>query len=122
MKQKLKLAQILRRPNTSIYDMAKYDSHLKDFLQSYDDEHIQQAEINIKYESYIKKEEDHAQRMMDLENIKILPRIKYDDMKTLSNEAREKLNKVKPQTLGQASRISGVSPADVSVIMIHLGR
>jgi len=60
--------------------------------------------------------------MIDLENIKILARINYDEMKTLSNEAREKLNKIKPATLGQASRISGVSPADISVIMIHLGR
>ena len=120
--QKLKLAQILRRPNTSIIEIAKYDEHLAEFIKSHDDEHIQQAEINVKYESYIKKEEDHAQRMIDLENIKILPRLDYNTMKTLSNEAREKLNKIKPATLGQASRISGVSPADVSVIMIHLGR
>ena len=122
VKQKLKLAQILRRPNTDINKIAEYDNHLKDFISKYEEEYIQQAEINVKYEAYIKKEEEHAQRMMDLENIKILPRVNYNDMKTLSNEAREKLNKIKPATLGQASRISGVSPSDVSVIMIHLGR
>ena len=120
--QKLKLAQILRRPKTSIHEIAEYDNHVKDFVKDHNEEHIQQAEISIKYESYIKKEEEHAQRMIDLENIKILPRINYDDMKTLSNEAREKLNNIKPDTLGQASRISGVSPSDISVIMIHLGR
>ena len=122
VKQKLKLAQILRRPNTSILEMAKHDLHLAEFIKGLDIEHVQQAEINVKYESYIHKEKEHAQRMIDLENIKILSRINYNEMKTLSNEAREKLNTIKPATLGQASRISGVSPADVSVIMIHLGR
>ena len=120
--QKVKLSQILKRPNTSILDMAQHDIHLKKFIATYQKEDIEQAEINVKYESYIKKEQEHAQRMNDLENIKILSRINYDDMKTLSNEAREKLNKIQPTTLGQASRISGVSPADVSVIMIHMGR
>ena len=116
------MAQIIKRPNTSLNDMANYDESFKTFLSSFDSLEIEQAEINLKYEDYIRKENDHAKKMQDLENIKILERINYNDMKTLSNEAREKLNKIKPATLGQASRISGVSPADVSVIMVHLGR
>ena len=122
IKQKVKMAQIIKRPNTSLNNMANYDESFKTFLSSFNSLEVEQAEINLKYEDYIRKENDHAQKMQDLEDIKILERINYNDMKTLSNEAREKLNKIKPATLGQASRISGVSPADISVIMVHLGR
>ena len=81
-----------------------------------------QAEILMKYDSYIEKEKELADRMLKFENIIIKESFDYKSLNSLSSEAREKLSKIKPMTLGQASRISGVSPADVSVLMISLGR
>ena len=82
----------------------------------------QQAEIHIKYESYIEREQALAQKLGTLEDFKILPDFDYDRVKALSSEAREKLKRMKPETVGQASRISGVSPADVSVLTIYMGK
>ena len=76
----------------------------------------------MKYESYIEKEKDLADRMLKFENIHITPEYDYKAINSLSSEAKEKLTKIKPATLGQASRISGVSPSDISVLMISLGR
>ena len=95
---------------------------MQEFLNQYDDEVIEQAVIHIKYESYIEKELLMAEKMSRLEDLNINPNFDYEKLLSISIEARQKLKKIKPQTLGQASRISGVSPADISVIMIHLGR
>jgi tRNA uridine 5-carboxymethylaminomethyl modification enzyme len=83
---------------------------------------IESAEINIKYEGYIKREKGLAEKIKRLENIKIDDKIDYLKLKSISTEARQKLRKIKPRTIGQASRISGVSPADISVLLVYMGR
>ena len=95
---------------------------MTEYLSRFDDEIIEQAVIKVKYESYIEKELLMAEKMSRLEDLRINPDFDYEKLLSISIEARQKLKKIKPQTLGQASRISGVSPADISVIMIHLGR
>ena len=91
-------------------------------LTVYSDEECEQAEIQIKYESYIEREQKLADKISSLENFIITPHFDYDRVKALSAEGREKLKKIKPETIGQASRISGVSPSDISVLTIYLGR
>jgi tRNA uridine 5-carboxymethylaminomethyl modification enzyme len=88
----------------------------------YEREFLEQAEINIKYEGYIEKEHEQVKKVEKLEHYKLKPDFDYNSIVSLSIEARQKLNKIKPETLGQASRISGVSPADISVLMVFLGR
>jgi tRNA uridine 5-carboxymethylaminomethyl modification enzyme len=92
------------------------------FLQPYPKEFIESAEIELKYDSYILKEVEMVAKLNKLEDIKINPDFDYTQLKSLSMEARIKLGKLKPTSLGQASRISGVSPADVSVLLVHMGR
>lgn len=119
--QKYKASQLLLRPQISLKDLEKIDS-LKQFLSNYTEDEKLQAEISIKYESYIEKEVETVAKMSKLENIRIPNTYNYKNISSLSNEAREKLTKIQPETLGQASRISGVSPADISVLMVHFGR
>lgn len=119
--QNYKLNQILLRPQVTITDLEKLES-LKPILANYTEEEKVQAEIGIKYETYIEKEVETVNKMTRLENIRIPTTYNYKALSSLSSEAKEKLTKVQPQTLGQASRISGVSPADISVLMIHFGR
>lgn len=119
--QNYKLNQILLRPQVAITDLEKLES-LKPILVNYTEEEKVQAEIGIKYETYIEKEVETVNKMTRLENIRIPTTYNYKALSSLSSEAKEKLTKVQPQTLGQASRISGVSPADISVLMIHFGR
>ena len=88
----------------------------------YEREFIEQAEISVKYEGYIAKEYDQVQKMDKIENVRLRPDFDYHALPSLSTEARQKLTKIKPQTLGQASRISGISPSDISVLMVYLGR
>ena len=83
---------------------------------------LSQAEIQIKYDGYISREQDIADKMIRMENVKIPPTIDYGSFSSLSSEAVEKLTKIQPVTIGQASRISGVSPSDVSVLLVFLGR
>ena len=93
-----------------------------DDLFEYTNEEKEQTSIKVKYERYIEKELQLVDKMKKLENLVINPTFDYESLTSLSIEARHKLKKIKPTTLGQASRISGVSPADISVLMIHLGR
>lgn len=118
--QKTKLFAILSRPQVSIYDLAKADVNLKELLESYTEEVVEQAEIKVKYESYFEKELENVNKMKRMEDQEINPDFDYNVLVSLSKEAREKLFRVKPRTLGQASRISGVSPSDISVLMVHL--
>ena len=97
-------------------------SGLKEFLQSFDGEIVNLAEIEIKYRGYLRKEQEMVDKMNRLEAVKLLESTDYLTVKGLSSEAREKLNEIKPHTIGQASRISGVSPADISVLLVHVGR
>lgn len=120
--QSLKMINILTRPHISIPEMAQQLDGLKDFLKNYDDEIINLTEIGIKYRGYLKKEQEMVDKMNRLEAVKLVDSIDYHDVKGLSAEGREKLIQIKPHTIGQASRISGVSPADISVLLVHVGR
>ncbi|MBL7799272.1 MAG: tRNA uridine-5-carboxymethylaminomethyl(34) synthesis enzyme MnmG [Chitinophagales bacterium] len=122
LKQKLKLEKVLARPNVDIALLEKGVLPLHEMRQQFDNEIFESAEIEMKYESYIQKEVELADKMLRLEDIRLNPDFDYSDLKSLSIEARQKLAKLRPETLGQASRISGVSPADVQVLMVRLGR
>ena len=120
--EKTPATKILLRPEVSVHDLTKMGSHLDAELNQFTKDELEQAEINIKYESYIQREQELAQRIGTLEDFIIYPDFDYDKVKALSHEAREKLKKIRPATIGQMSRISGVSPADVSVLTVYLGR
>ncbi|MCB0395282.1 MAG: tRNA uridine-5-carboxymethylaminomethyl(34) synthesis enzyme MnmG [Flavobacteriales bacterium] len=123
--QKVKFIQILQRPNITLNELLSHSEEMRQFIQTLEEdknEIIQQTEITIKYEGYINREKEMADKLNRLEGIKLSHNLEYDRLTSLSSEAREKLNRIKPETVGQASRISGVSPADISVLMIYLGR
>ncbi len=120
--QNAKLAQLISRPQLSINDLRRADTSLDAFLQPYPQETIEDAEIAIKYESYFEKEIEIVNKMKRMEDREIQTSFDYHTLVSLSKEAREKLMKIKPRTLGQASRISGVTPSDISVLMVHLTR
>ena len=120
--QAVKLFALLGRPQVGFDDLRKADETLNNLLSNYNKETIEQAEIKIKYESYFEKEIDIVERMKKMEDKEINPEFNYHQLGSLSKEAREKLMRIKPRTLGQASRISGVSPSDISVLMIHVSR
>ena len=122
LKQKVKLDSILSRPHILLSEMQTAIPELATFLNEYEEEYVELAEINLKYEGYIQKEKDMVEKMVRLENIKLGEKIDYHQLVSLSSEAKEKLTKLKPLTLGQASRISGVSPSDISVLMVFMGR
>lgn len=120
--QKTKLHNILLRPQVNIRGLADALPELSGFLSPYDQECTDLAEIGMKYDGYIQKEKDMVEKMNRLENMRLHEHFDYRSIQALSAEARDKLSKIRPLTIGQASRISGVSPADVSVLLIHLGR
>lgn len=122
LNQNVKLFSLLSRPQVSFTDLVKADPALATLLSAYDRETTEQAEIKIKYESYFEKEMEIVDKMKKMEDKEINPEFNYHQLVSLSKEAREKLMKIKPRTLGQASRISGVSPSDISVLMVHLSR
>jgi len=113
---------LLKRPQIQFDQLAEQFTDLKKYYDKFDNEIIESGLIQIKYEDYIDKEAQTAQKMNHLENLKIHESLDFLEIKGLSNEARQKLTKMKPKTLGQASRISGVSPSDVSILMVYLGR
>ena len=116
--QKVKLEKIILRPQLSINDV----QGMFDELKGQDGDVLEQAEILIKYQSYIEKERFTAEKIEKLEHYKLSKDFDYSKLLSLSIEGREKLNKIKPENIGQASRISGVSPSDISVLIVHLGR
>lgn len=122
LREKSSYYSILKRPEIELEDIKNLSDEIKSYLNTYDEEMLEQAVIHVKYESYIEKELLMAEKMAKLENLNIVATIDYDKLTSISIEARQKLKKMRPQTLGQASRISGVSPADISVLMVHLGR
>ncbi len=124
LKQKQKLSAVLLRPQISITDLSSNIDSVKRFVSEngIDEEILELAEIRIKYEGYIAKEQELVKKMEKIDEIYLKPDFDYNSLKSLSYEAREKLTKIKPKTLGQASRISGVSPADINVLMVYLGR
>ena len=122
LSQNTKISQLLQRPQVCISDVISWDSRISKFLKEgdYTEEQITNAETQIKYRNYILKEEEMVQRFSQLDKIKIPSEFDYANLPSLSKEAREKLSAVKPAHLGQASRISGVSPADIAALMIML--
>jgi tRNA uridine 5-carboxymethylaminomethyl modification enzyme len=122
VKEKVTLYTLLKRPEISIHQLPALDGELRTYLGQYEDEILEQAEIAVKYESYIEKEEKTAERMRELENFHISQSFDYDRLIAMSKEGRDKLKKMRPATIGQASRISGVSPSDISILMVYLGR
>lgn len=120
--QNVKMFQLITRPQVSFADLRKADANFDEILNRYDQETIEQAEIRVKYESYFEKELEIVGKMKRMEDQVINPEFNYLNLVSLSKEAREKLMKIKPRTLGQASRISGVSPSDISVLMVHMSR
>ncbi|HTM98501.1 MAG TPA: tRNA uridine-5-carboxymethylaminomethyl(34) synthesis enzyme MnmG [Pedobacter sp.] len=120
LNQNVKLFNVLSRPQVGIEDIRKVSPSFNELLNTFDKETIEQAEIKIKYESYFEKENEIVNKMQKMEDKSINPDFDYTKLLSLSKEAREKLLKIKPRTLGQASRISGVSPSDISVLMVHI--
>ncbi|MEO8793827.1 MAG: tRNA uridine-5-carboxymethylaminomethyl(34) synthesis enzyme MnmG [Daejeonella sp.] len=120
--QNVKMFQLITRPQVNFSDLRKVDTGFNELLNKYDIETVEQAEIKVKYESYFEKELEIVGRMKRMENHEINPEFNYINLGSLSKEAREKLMRIKPRTLGQASRISGVSPSDISVLMVHMSK
>ena len=123
LKQKVKIKTLLSRPHIALTDLLvckELEVYIKEKKCTI--EAIEQAEIEIKYEGYLNKEKESAEKLSKLENIKITKDFKFDKLHSISTEGREKLNAIQPKTIGQASRISGVSPSDVNVLLIYLGR
>lgn len=118
--QKIKLVNLLTRPQISMEDLRLGSQELHSVLSRYTPDEIEQAEILIKYESYFEKEKENIERFKKMEDKEINPGFDYTVLPSLSIEGREKLLKIKPRTLGQASRISGVSPSDISILMVHM--
>ena len=123
VKQKDKLAKVYSRPKITgeqIRSLKLVSEYIKN--NNIDEETFEQTEIQIKYQGYIQKEKDNANKLTRLENIKIPKNFNYNKLSSLSFEAKEKLNKIKPSTLSQASRISGIKPSDISVLLVKMGR
>lgn len=124
LRQKIKIATLLLRPQLHIRDLIHNIPRLQNFLNELEgltDEIVEQAEIRIKYQGYIDKERDLANKLGKLENVPIREDFDFQQLTSISFEAREKLSRIRPRTIGQAARISGVSPADISVLAIYLG-
>ena len=123
VKQHDKLKKLLSRPELNLENLQELPN-VQDFFvkHDFDADSCEQAEIQVKYAGYIEKEKNNADKLTRLEYVKIPDSVDYSKMTSISFEAREKLNKIKPSTVSQASRISGVSPSDISVLLIHLGR
>ena len=117
--QAYRAAQILTRPNITLDKLSEID-FIKEKADEYNEEQKEQAEINIKYKGYIEKERDNVAKLQRLETIRIPEDFDYSKISSLSTEARQKLNKIQPKTIAQAGRISGVSPADINVLLIYL--
>ncbi len=122
LKQKVKLEQIVKRPNIQMDAILDSIPELQREFTGFDRHAIEQAEINLKYDAYIKKEQVLAEKINELENYKIKDGIDYHAIKAMSSEAKEKLSQIRPTTVGQASRVSGVNPSDISILMVYLGK
>ncbi|MGA3012609.1 MAG: tRNA uridine-5-carboxymethylaminomethyl(34) synthesis enzyme MnmG [Bacteroidales bacterium] len=122
--QKVKMATLLLRPQLNIFDLVDSSKSFSDLrnLESFTNEELEQADILTKYENYIEKEQEIVDKLSKFEDIPLKFDVDYQSLKSLSLEAREKLSRIKPETIGQASRISGVSPADISVLIVYHGR
>jgi tRNA uridine 5-carboxymethylaminomethyl modification enzyme len=121
VREKVPAITLLRRPGIGFRELAAVHPQLSD-LAARPAEVLEQVEIDVKYEAYISRERKLAEKIGGLDTFRIRPDFQYDRVKALSAEGREKLKRIRPETLGQASRISGVSPADISVLSVYLGK
>jgi tRNA uridine 5-carboxymethylaminomethyl modification enzyme len=112
----------LLRPDVELKDMMAHIPKLQESLHSFSADSIEQAAIQVKYEVYIEKEKELVRRMSQLEDLEIPESFDFKKIQSLGNEAREKLTRIRPRTLGQASRISGINPSDVQILMVYMGR
>ena len=125
VKRKTRLNEILKRPQINIKDLLKVKHEILEIIEGDDnriEEILESVEIEVKYEGYIDREKQLAEKLKRLDSIKIRKEIKYEELKSLSTEARQKLKRYRPVTIGDASRISGVSPSDISVLLMYMGR
>lgn len=122
MTQKMRYYNVLSRPNVSIPDIASYDSILHSFLSEFNKDIVEQAEILMKYDGYIERERENADKLKRLDELPIRSDFDYDSIMSLGAEAVEKFKKFRPATIGQASRLSGINPSDISVLLVYLGR
>jgi tRNA uridine 5-carboxymethylaminomethyl modification enzyme len=122
VREKTAALTLLKRPELNFKDLQKCAPRVLEKLGSFTDEALEQVEIGVKYETYIEREQKLATKIGSLENYKLKSDFDYDRVMALSAEGREKLKRIKPETIGQASRISGVSPADISILTIYLGK
>jgi len=120
--ERQKAVKVLLRPQVELNELVKAVPRLEKLLGQYNAETIEQAAIQMKYETYIQKEQELVNKMSELEQLAIPESFNYDKINALSNEARQKFIKIKPATLGQASRISGVNPSDIQILMVYMGR
>jgi tRNA uridine 5-carboxymethylaminomethyl modification enzyme len=120
--EKISVEKLLKRPQIGMKELMSLDEDLNHYLTKYSKDVLEQAEIQIKYDSYIDKEQQMVEKLSNMENYRIPLTFDFLSITALSNEGRQKLNKIRPETLGQASRISGVSPADLSILTVYLGR
>ena len=119
---KQKASKIILRPNVTLDGMLQAVSGLATALETYDKDSLEQAEIQVKYETYIRKEEDLVEKVSHLENLVIPDTFDFEKLNAISSEAKQKFKTIRPRTLGQASRISGVSPSDIQILMVYMGR
>ncbi|GDX43456.1 tRNA uridine 5-carboxymethylaminomethyl modification enzyme MnmG [Bacteroidota bacterium] len=122
LSQKQKLAQLVLRPGIGAKEMIDHHDGLKKDFSDFQEVEIEQAEIQMKYAVYIDKEKEMVERMGQMEDLEIPASFDFSKVQAISNEAREKLKKIQPRTLGQASRISGINPSDVQILMVYMGR
>ncbi len=122
MQQKQKLSQLVLRPGVGAKQMIDHYPELIKEFEAYSDIELEQAEIQMKYDVYIEKEKEMVERMTQMEDLEIPATFDFDRVQAIGNEAKEKLKKIQPRTLGQASRISGINPSDVQILMVYMGR
>jgi tRNA uridine 5-carboxymethylaminomethyl modification enzyme len=120
--QKQRIQQLLLRPGINLNDLYREVKEVKELLGAQDEEILEQVDIQLKYDVYIQKEKELVERMSQMENLAIPENFNYDKVQALSSEARQKFGRIRPGTLGQASRISGVTPSDVQILMVYMGR
>ena len=124
IKQKVKAPAVISRPNIGLYDVIDNSVKLRNYIKenSISKDAVEQVEIDIKYSGYINREKENADKLKRLEYVKIPDDINYFKFSSLSNESKEKLDEIKPINIGQAARISGIKPSDISILLIYLGR
>lgn len=122
IKEKISVEKLLKRPQISLQQLKGFNTEISEYLSKYSNDVLEQAEVQIKYDSYIEKEQQMVEKLSSMENFKIPSKFDYISIPALSAEGKQKLNKIRPETMGQASRISGVTPADLSIITVYLGR